>query len=215
MEADDDASFATAAGRSVGTLNYMSPEQSTASDVDGRSDLFSLGCTMYHLLTGQVPFPGETIAECLKRRTSGNPVPITDLRPDTPAELVGVMNKLMAHRPEDRFQTATDAALALQAAPHSADADPRRTHRRMRLPVTRPSVPESDGAVDADAGTRRSPPRATSRRWRTLPSHLRAALGAWPPAGASLRLMIVASLAFLVGFALGQASAIMLLRGGK
>ena len=82
MEADSEASFATADGRIVGTVNYMSPEQATALNIDGRSDLFSLGCTMYQLLSGRLPFPGETIAECLALRIKGQPTPITDFRPD-------------------------------------------------------------------------------------------------------------------------------------
>ena len=72
MEADSEASFATADGRIVGTVNYMSPEQATALNLDGRSDLFSLGCTMYQLLSGRLPFPGETIAECLALRIKGH-----------------------------------------------------------------------------------------------------------------------------------------------
>ena len=57
MEADSQATFATADGIAVGTVDYMSPEQACGRDVDGRSDLFSLGCSMYHLMTGRLPFP--------------------------------------------------------------------------------------------------------------------------------------------------------------
>ena len=63
MEADKEASFATAAGLVVGTVHFMSPEQCAAIEIDCRSDLFSLGCTMYYLLTCQLPFPGDTLAE--------------------------------------------------------------------------------------------------------------------------------------------------------
>ena len=80
---------------------------------------------MYYLLTGQLAFPGETVVECLKRRASGNPVPITDLRPDLPPRLVEVLDKLMALRPEDRFQTAAEAAVALEAMAQNGKADPR------------------------------------------------------------------------------------------
>ena len=59
MEADNNATFATADGIAVGTVDYMSPEQACGRDVDGRSDLFSLGCAMYHLMTGKLAVPGR------------------------------------------------------------------------------------------------------------------------------------------------------------
>src|SRR6185503_298736 len=71
MEADEQATFATADGIAVGTIDYMSPEQACGRDVDGRSDLFSLGCAMYHLMSGQLPFPGENPIERLGKRLSG------------------------------------------------------------------------------------------------------------------------------------------------
>ena len=114
MEVDSGASYATAAGMVVGTVHYMSPEQALALNVDFRSDLFSLGCTMYHLLSGCLPFPGETFAECLALRIKGQPTPITDFRPDLSPRVIQLLEKLMARRPEDRFQTASEAAEALQ-----------------------------------------------------------------------------------------------------
>ena len=121
MDADSGASFATAAGFVVGTLHYMSPEQGAGIELDGRSDLFSLGCTMYYLLSGQVPFPGDTVAECLARRIRGGPVPITDIIPNLSPRIVQVLEKLLDRRREDRFQTAAEAALALETLTH-ADA---------------------------------------------------------------------------------------------
>ena len=59
MEADSAATFATADGIAVGTVDYMSPEQACGREVDGRSDLYGLGCSMYHLMTGKLPFPGQ------------------------------------------------------------------------------------------------------------------------------------------------------------
>jgi serine/threonine-protein kinase len=114
-DASEKTSFATIAGRAVGTIDFMSPEQADGSRVDGRSDLFSLGCTMYVLLTGRAPFPGDTELERLVRRLKGPPVPITDLRPDLPSAAVRVLEKLLAQRPEDRFPTAAEAASALRA----------------------------------------------------------------------------------------------------
>jgi serine/threonine-protein kinase len=114
MEADEQSTFATADGIAVGTVDYMSPEQACGRDVDGRSDLFSLGCAMYHLMTGRLPFPGNTPIERLGLRLSGRPVPITDLLPDLPSGLVHIIDRLLSNQPQDRFQKAEDAGEALQ-----------------------------------------------------------------------------------------------------
>jgi serine/threonine protein kinase len=126
IEADSQATFATAAGRAVGTIDYMSPEQAIGCDLDGRSDLFSLGCTIYSLMTGQRPFTGDTAVERLRQRINGRPVPIGEIRPDLPPNLVKVLNKLLARRPEDRFQTGAEAAEALRASTSPSIAIPSR-----------------------------------------------------------------------------------------
>jgi serine/threonine-protein kinase len=93
----------------------MSPEQASGKDVDGRSDLYSLGCTMYHVLTGRLPFPGETPIDRLGKRLTGRPTPIQEHRADVPPKLVRVLDKLMATAPSDRYQTAAEAAEVLLA----------------------------------------------------------------------------------------------------
>jgi eukaryotic-like serine/threonine-protein kinase len=115
MDGDSQATFATADGVAVGTVDYMSPEQACGRDVDGRSDLFSLGCSLYHLITGRQAFPGDTPIERLGRRINNRPVPITEYRPDLPSTLVTVLDRLLANKPQDRYQTAGEAAEALQA----------------------------------------------------------------------------------------------------
>ncbi len=122
MDGDSQSTFATADGVAVGTVDYMSPEQACGRDVDGRSDLFSLGCSMYHLITGRQAFPGETPIERLGRRINNRHVPITDLRPDIPASLVAVLDKLLANKPQDRYQTAGEAAEALSGLVKSRKA---------------------------------------------------------------------------------------------
>jgi serine/threonine protein kinase len=115
MEADNSATFATADNIAVGTVDYMSPEQALGKDVDGRSDLYSLGCAMYHLITGKLAFPGDSPIERLGKRINGRPIPIQQLRKDVPSSLAAVLEKLMAHSPADRYQTATEASEALSA----------------------------------------------------------------------------------------------------
>jgi eukaryotic-like serine/threonine-protein kinase len=115
MDGDEHATFATADGVAVGTVDYMSPEQACGRDVDGRSDLFSLGCSLYHLITGRQAFPGDTPIERLGRRINNKHVPITDLKPELPSSLVNVLDKLLANKPHERYQTADEAADALNA----------------------------------------------------------------------------------------------------
>ena len=114
MEADEQAAFATADGVAVGTVDYMSPEQACGREVDGRSDLFSLGCALYHLISGRQAFPGASPIERLGNRINNRPTPITNHRPDLPTSLVQVIDKLLATKPADRYQTGVEAADALQ-----------------------------------------------------------------------------------------------------
>lgn len=106
----------TQVGSVMGTPDYISPEQSLESHkVDVRSDLYSLGCTFYYLLTGQVPFPGGSLVEKLVKHQMTEPERIEKLRPQTPAAVALIVRKLMAKKPDERYQTPMEAALALEA----------------------------------------------------------------------------------------------------
>jgi serine/threonine protein kinase len=116
--------FDTDEGKLVGTTDYMSPEQIQYEPIDPRTDLFSLGCTMYRLLTGSYAFPGETREDRLVRRIDHRHVPITDVRPGLPEGLVRVVDRLLAYRPDDRFGSAAEVAEALDVLiPRSAPSD--------------------------------------------------------------------------------------------
>ena len=132
MEADNASTFATADGIAVGTVDYMSPEQACGREVDGRSDLYGLGCSMYHLMTAKLPFPGSNPIERLGKRISGRHVPITEHLPDLPASFVKVLDRLLAHKPHERYPTAADAADALQALLKP---------RSRPIPVAQPAAP--------------------------------------------------------------------------
>src|SRR5262245_49046972 len=98
----------------LGTADYLSPEQALDShNVDIRSDIYSLGCTLYYLLTGRPPFPEGTLAQRLMAHQSKQPKPVQELRGDVPASMLAILEKMMAKRPEDRYQTARDAAQAM------------------------------------------------------------------------------------------------------
>jgi serine/threonine-protein kinase len=115
MEADEQSNFATADGIAVGTIDYMSPEQAAGKEVDGRSDLFGLGCSMYHVIAGRPAFPGDSPVERLGKRITGRHIPITDIVPDLPPGLVEVIDRMLEPKPQDRFPTADAAAEALHA----------------------------------------------------------------------------------------------------
>ena len=103
----------------MGTPDFLSPEQSKSlHDVDIRSDLYSLGCTFYYLLTGAVPYPGGSTVDKLIRHHKEAATPIEDLRPDVPRQIANIVRRLMAKDPEDRFQTPDELMDAL--APHAA-----------------------------------------------------------------------------------------------
>ena len=115
LEREDVSTALTTAGMAVGTPDYISPEQARMVKLDGRSDLYSLGCTMYHLLSGQLPFKGESSMDCIVGRITGKAVPISEVRPGLPPRLVQSIEKLMATNPDDRYQTADEAADSLRS----------------------------------------------------------------------------------------------------
>ncbi|HZD69598.1 MAG TPA: Stk1 family PASTA domain-containing Ser/Thr kinase [Actinomycetes bacterium] len=92
----------------VGTAQYIAPEQAQGLEVDARSDLYALGCCLYEMLTGQVPFTGPTPVAIAYRHVREDPTPPRMLNPDVPESLELVCLKAMAKRPEDRYQTALE-----------------------------------------------------------------------------------------------------------
>jgi serine/threonine-protein kinase len=109
----------------IGTADYLSPEQAlNPATVDIRGDLYSLGCTLYYLLTGQPPFPGGTLMQKILRHQQEAPPAVLTLRPDLPAGLGVVLARLLAKRPEDRYQTPAAVAIALKPFCHGDRAVP-------------------------------------------------------------------------------------------
>jgi serine/threonine protein kinase len=111
----DDAPRLTTAHVVLGTPDYMAPEQARESrSADIRSDIYSLGCTLYHMLTGQPPFPTGTAIEKLALHMTGTPQPIAELRPGAPKRLANVITRMMARDPATRFQSPAEVAAALE-----------------------------------------------------------------------------------------------------
>jgi DNA-binding beta-propeller fold protein YncE len=106
----------TAAGEWVGTLDYVAPEQVRGEQVDGRADVYALGCVLYELLTGQVPFERDDDIAKLWAHISDPPPSALDVAPDTPRALADVAGCCMEKDPDDRFETADQMGRAALAA---------------------------------------------------------------------------------------------------
>lgn len=104
----------TRAGSILGTPLYMSPEQLAGETLDARSDLYSLGVTLYHLLTGSPPFRPKTMAELLRSITHERHKDIAEINPDTPSCIAWTVNKALEKDPDKRFQSAASMANKLR-----------------------------------------------------------------------------------------------------
>jgi serine/threonine-protein kinase len=104
----------TRTGMVLGTPSYMSPEQLAGSKVDGRSDLFSLGVTLYQLCCGQLPFIGESLAQLMYKIANEEPVDIRALAPDLPDCVLAVVGRALVKSPEQRYQRGGRMALELR-----------------------------------------------------------------------------------------------------
>src|SRR5215469_9089243 len=104
----------TRPGSTMGSVYYMSPEQVQGGMVDGRSDLYSFGVTLYELLTGRKPFQADTSYSVLNAQCNQSPTPPLELNPAIPSKLNDIVLRAMAKKPEDRFQTAEEFRSALR-----------------------------------------------------------------------------------------------------
>ena len=107
------ASLSTKEGLLVGTVNYMSPEQLEARQVDNRSDIYSLGLVLYELTTGTNPFVGSTLPSTIANILKLDPPSIPDHNPQVPAELDRILQKCLRKDPEERYQSARELLVDL------------------------------------------------------------------------------------------------------
>jgi eukaryotic-like serine/threonine-protein kinase len=126
----------TAEGTIIGTFRYMSPEQVEGKELDGRSDIFSLGSVLYEMLTGQPAFPGKSQLSVASSILEKEPAPIGTLKPLTPPALDHAIRRCLAKDPEERWQAARDLQLELkwiaEEGSRSGVPTPVALHRKLR-----------------------------------------------------------------------------------
>ena len=122
-EAPTKAMVNTGAGTVMGTANYMSPEQAKGTNVDARTDLWSLGAVLYEMVTAHVPFAGETPTETISLILQKEPAPLTRYADDVPTELDRIVFKALTKDREERYQTAKDLLIDLRNLKRKLEVD--------------------------------------------------------------------------------------------
>lgn len=114
QEQDQKANDLTASGTTLGTFDYLAPEQAMdPRNADARSDIYSLGCTLYFMLTGRPPFPDGTAMQKMMKHQGDEPESVRAFRADIPRALAVVIGKMLAKKPEDRYQDPVELESAL------------------------------------------------------------------------------------------------------
>ena len=169
----------TGTGVAVGTPAYMSPEQAVGErEVDGRSDIYSLGVLAYQMLTGRVPFTGGNTMALLLKHVSERPKSIEEYRPDAPRPLRNAIERALMKDPEDRWPSATAFREALTADDVPAPAWRAEQREPVRYPSPRPESREERSARDdrssresARAGRPASPKRGSQAAEARVAKH--------------------------------------------
>jgi serine/threonine-protein kinase len=194
----------TQTGSTLGSIYYMSPEQVQGSAIDTRSDLYSLGVSLYEMVTAQHPFEGDTSFTIMKGHIEGSPVPPREVNPDISPALNEVVLRSMAKDPNQRYQNADEFAGALQGVRRALATSTRAIHA-VAPPVsptlaattpTRPAFtqPAAAGAQPAMPSTPPPAPHTPTRVTQSQPAAAAAptapATAAAPPAGGKLTELI-------------------------
>jgi serine/threonine-protein kinase len=149
-----DGTRLTQLGRIVGTVDYIAPEQAeNAQTADIRADIYSLGCSLFYLLTGKPPFTGPDALARIAARLSETPS-VRKIRPEVPVELERVVAKMMARRPAERFQTPAEVALVL--GPFAQTGRTGAAKATPLAPVARPDAIVASPAKGRQAAAERS-----------------------------------------------------------
>ena len=148
---DSEMTNITKTGRLVGTPNYMSPEQVLGKPLDGRSDIFSLGCIFYKLLALQSPFPGDTAIQAMGAILNNQPIPVSQLNPQVDERLGAIVMRCLQKERSRRYQSASELQEVLSNLP----AEPKKA-------PSRPAQKQSSRIFDTKAAPRKSKRSAAS-----------------------------------------------------
>ncbi len=164
-KATDQVSNLTHTRQGFGTPYYMPYEQAmNAKSADGRSDIYALGATLYHMVTGQPPFQGKDPVEILEKKEAGIYPPACVLNPEVPEELERILEKMLARDRRDRYQTASELIVDLQrsnlAAPVLSFVDP---ELAMQDPIVRKRAATENQATVPDLSAQRKAAQPTRR----------------------------------------------------
>jgi serine/threonine protein kinase len=167
----------TMTGSILGTPSYMSPEQARANrEIDGRSDLFSLGCILYEMVSGQKAFRGDTLTAIIFKIITEEPPPLRELDPNVPDEMVRIIAKALAKAPEARYQTGQEIADDLLALTRPGFVP---TVRAVDSPTLPPDAAAGGAPTVVSPGTARAEATISSSETAARP----AAAPAPPPPG--------------------------------
>jgi serine/threonine-protein kinase len=160
LEPDEDAEALTMDGQTVGTPHFIAPEQVDAGAIDGRTDLYALGCTFFRLLTGQYVFNNEVAIPMVLLAHSSRPAPpIRQIRPELSPATELIIDKLLQKKPEERYEYATLLIEDIEEA--LAGRAPR--HARPPAVQAKPRAGKSRGAMTRRTRPRRAAPRAKGK----------------------------------------------------
>ncbi|MEK6237490.1 MAG: serine/threonine protein kinase, partial [Planctomycetales bacterium] len=165
-ETDEDNTRLTRADQTFGTPDYIAPEQAESTrNADIRADIFSLGCSMFKLLTGELPYPGKTKLQKIMARANRTALPVRHLRPEVPEKLEAIIAKMLARQVEDRFQTPAELAQVLTPfamSARQAASPPAPSQSALEQPTPSPASPHAS-SINLSALSQTPPsPRSSS-----------------------------------------------------
>ena len=163
-----DFSGLTATGAIIGTPHYMSPEQARGERASSRSDIYAIGITLYQMLSGELPFIGDTPMAVLEKHRTANPKKVRQVRADVPKALESIIDRCLAKDPNRRYQTPRELAQALQQAVPAAVTPSPRSRAATPPPAAAPPRPPTPPPPPVPARTRTRRPRGSPSRNRPL-----------------------------------------------